>query len=80
MGTTTFRFKVAAAASLAVILAGVVRSTDIIGAQTASRALPTEARAPAEFDAWLASTKVGTTDGTRLASPGLTVASGEGAP
>lgn len=37
-----------------------------------------EARAPAEFEAWLASTKAGTTDGASLAPP-VSVASGEGA-
>ncbi len=38
-----------------------------------------EARAPADFEAWLASTKAGTTDGAGLSAPEVTVASGEGA-
>ena len=37
-----------------------------------------EARAPADFEAWLASTKAGTTDGARLGTPPIAVASGEG--
>lgn len=36
-----------------------------------------EARAPAEFEAWLASVKAGTTDGARL-DAGIALASGEG--
>jgi cytochrome c oxidase subunit 2 len=38
-----------------------------------------EARTPAEFEAWLASTKAGTTDGARLETPAITVANEEGA-
>ena len=59
MGTTSSRHKVAAALSLAVILAGVVRSTDIRGAQTASRALPAEARGPADNPSTPAKVRLG---------------------
>ena len=65
MGPTAFRYKVAAAVFLAVIVAGVVRSTDISGAQTtgsaqpASRALPTEVRAPADNPSTPAKVKLG---------------------
>ena len=59
MGIPTFRYKVAAAVSLAVILAGVVRSTDISGAQPASRALPAEARGPADNPSTPAKVKLG---------------------
>ena len=59
MGISTFRYKVAAAVSLAVILAVVVRSTDISGAQPASRALPAEARSPADNPSTPAKVKLG---------------------
>jgi cytochrome c peroxidase len=59
MGIITLRYKVAAAVSLAVILAGVVRSTAISGAQPASRALPTEARSPADNPSTPAKVKLG---------------------
>jgi cytochrome c peroxidase len=59
MGIPTFRYKVAAAVSLAVILAGVVRSTDISGAQPVSRALPAEARGPADNPSTPAKVKLG---------------------
>jgi cytochrome c peroxidase len=47
MGTTTSRHKVAAAVTLTMVLAGIVRSPDVGRAQSGGRALPTEVRSPA---------------------------------
>lgn len=52
----------------------------ICGLDHAFMPIAIEARAPAEFEAWLASTRAGTTDGASLDEPVLAVASAEGAP